>query len=128
MWNQKCLICVFLGCNLKILLSCFKSAPSIWSCCKVWCKIKIFKFGTKNALFWCFCAGIWKKLLSYLKSAPSYSPDGKFREKTKMSKFETKNVWFWIFLGWKFRKLLPYLKSAPSNLSKCKILWRNKNA
>ena len=30
----------------------------------------MLKFGTKNALFWYFCARIPKKVLSYLKSAP----------------------------------------------------------
>ena len=39
-WDQKCLICVFLGWNLRILLSCLKSASSNLCSCKVWCKNK----------------------------------------------------------------------------------------
>ena len=55
--------------NLKILTFKTKNASN-FSDCKVWCKIKICKFGTKIALFGYFWAGIlgWN---SYLKSAPS---------------------------------------------------------
>ena len=33
-----------------------------------------------------------------------------------------------VILGCKFEKLFPYLKSVPSNLSKCKVLCKNKNS
>ena len=33
-----------------------------------------------------------------------------------------------IILGCKFEKLLPYLKLAPSNVSKYKVLYKNKNS
>ena len=39
-WDQKCLIWVFLGWNLKKLLSYLKSLHSSLSNCNVWCKNK----------------------------------------------------------------------------------------
>ena len=50
-WAQKCLIWGFFGWNLKdTILSCWKSAPSNLSNCKISRKSKILKFGSKNAL------------------------------------------------------------------------------
>ena len=46
-------------------------------------KIKILKFGTKNALCGYFWARILEKLLSYLKSALSNSSICKISQKTK---------------------------------------------
>ena len=46
--------------NFEKLLSYLKSAPSNLSYCKVWCKKKLLKFGTKNVEFRYFRAGVWK--------------------------------------------------------------------
>ena len=62
----------FLGKNFIKRLSYLKLPPLNLSNCKILRKTKIPKFGTKNALFEYFWAGIFfKRLLSYLKSAPS---------------------------------------------------------
>ena len=55
-WNQKCLIQVFLVWNLKTALSYLKSAPFAKFCEKM----KRPKFGTKNVFFGYFCAKILK--------------------------------------------------------------------
>ena len=99
-WDQECLICIFLGWNLKILLSCFKSASSNLSCCKVWCKNKNPYIWDQKWLILIFLGWNLKKLLSYLESAPSNLPKCKFRGKTKMSKFGTKNGVNWVFFCW----------------------------
>ena len=50
-FDQKRLICVVLGWNLKTTLLYLKSALST----------KMLRFGTKKALFGYFWAGIWKQ-------------------------------------------------------------------
>ena len=78
-WEQKCLIWVFLCSSLKAILPYLKSAPSNSPNCKISWKNKnasiwdqkclIWVFLTKNALFMYFWATILKELLSYLKLA-----------------------------------------------------------
>ena len=53
-WDQKCLIYVFLVWNLEKILSYLKSATSNLSNYKILRK-KMPNFGTENALFSCFC-------------------------------------------------------------------------
>ena len=50
---------VFLGWNLKTIMSYMKPAPSNFSNCKVLLKTKMPKFGPKNALFGYF----WDKII-----------------------------------------------------------------
>ena len=116
-WDQKCLIWVFLTKNtifgyfwatiLKELLSYFKSAPSNLNICKISRKNKnakiwdqkylIWIFLTKNAIFGYFWTTILKELSSYLKSAPSNLFTCKISRQNKNAKFGTKNAWFWYF-------------------------------
>ena len=49
-----------LGSNIEKTVLYLKSAPLNLSYCKVWCKKNILKLWTKNALFGCFWAEIWK--------------------------------------------------------------------
>ena len=53
------------------------------------------KFETKNALFWYFCAGIWKECCHIWSQHPRSCSILKFWKKTKILKFETKNTLFW---------------------------------
>ena len=100
-WDQNCLIWVFLRCLLKPILSYLKSASSNLLNFKFSSKIKISKFGTKNALFGYFWARIFQKLLSYLKSTPSKLSNWKLLWKPKMPKFGPKMFYLGIF-GLKF--------------------------
>ena len=75
------------GRNSYKLLPYFKPASSTLLECKDLCKPKIYKFGTKNALFGYFLNWNLKKLLSCLKSA-SNSSKHKYSCKTK----ETSNM------------------------------------
>ena len=79
-------------------------------------KEKSLNFGPKNALFWNFWAGIWKK--SYLKSAPSNLSNCKFREERKIPKYGTKNVWFGYFWA---RILESYCQVLNQHLRICLI-------
>ena len=89
-------------------------------------KTKIPKFGTKNALFRYFWAGIWQKNCHILNQYPRICLIGKFQEIIKTPKFGTKNALCWYFWIRILKKLFLYLKSAPSNLSNSKISRKNK--
>ena len=107
-FDQKCLIWVFLAWNLQTILSYLKPAPST----------KILKFGTKKSLVWVFFGWNLKTILPYLKSGTS----------TKLHKFGTKNACDLDIFGQELRKtLLAYLKSAPSDLSICIISRKTEN-
>ena len=69
--KPKCIILGVLDSSFEKLLSYLTLAFSNLSYYKVWCKIKILKFGTKNAWFGYFWARTFKKLWSHLKLAPS---------------------------------------------------------
>ena len=119
---------IFLDWNSKKSLSYLKSTHSNLSKCKVWCKTKIHKFGTKNVSFGYFWTGSWKWYCYIWNQHPRIFLIANFREIMKMPKFGTKNAscgYFWARI---LKKLLSYLKSAPSNLSNCKILRKNKNS
>ena len=60
-------------------------------------KMKMPKFGTKNAFFGYFWARILKKLLYYRKSAPLNCLIAKFPGKAKIPTFGTKNALFGYF-------------------------------
>ena len=72
MWDQNCLIWVFLGWNSKKLLCCgiLHQHPQMFLNTKFRPKIKILKFGTKTALTEYFQLEL-QKLMSHLKSASS---------------------------------------------------------
>ena len=102
-------------------------------------QMKIFKFGTKNALFGYFWAGIWKWYCHIWNQHPPICLTAKPRKKKKKKpKYGPKNDILGIFdpkyLIWAFfwarilGKLLLYLKSASSNLSIRKISRKDKNA
>ena len=65
--------------------------------CKVSCKIKILKFGTKNAYFPYFWTGIWKYYCHVSNQRPRICLVAKFCAKIKILKFGTKNAVFWYF-------------------------------
>ena len=81
-FDQKCMISVFLGWNLKTILSYLKSAPSNLSNCKVLHKKKCLSFGPKmpdlGIVDWNL-----KTIFSYLKSPPSNLSDCKVFRKNK---------------------------------------------
>ena len=60
-------------------------------------KMKMPKFGTKNAFFGYFWARILKKLLYYRKSTPLNCLIAKFPGKAKIPTFGTKNALFGYF-------------------------------
>ena len=109
-WNQKCLIWVFLGWNLKTILSYLKFRhPRI-------CVIAKFRGKNKNAEIWdqkCLIRYFWprmsylgifgyeflKKLLSYLKSAPSNLSNCKSLRKNKNAWICDQKCLIWVFLG-----------------------------
>ena len=62
-WNQKCFIWVFLGWNLKMILSYLKSAPLIMSNSRINEIRKMPKFGTKNVLITYFWAKHFKTII-----------------------------------------------------------------
>ena len=55
------------------------------------------KFGTKNALFAYFWAGIWKQYCHIWNQQPWICLIANFQKKTKMPKFGTKNALFGYF-------------------------------
>ena len=81
---------VFLGKNLKKLLSYSKSKPLNLSNCKILLKTILCKFETKHGLFEYFWTIFFIKLLLYLKATPSNLPFSKIREKTIMAKIMAK--------------------------------------
>ena len=91
-WNQKSLIWVFWTGIWKKILSYMKLASLNLSCSKVWCKIKILKFETKNVWFGYFWAGIWKWYCYIWNQHTRICLIAKLREEIKISKFGTKNV------------------------------------
>ena len=55
------------------------------------------KFGTKNAWFMYFWAGIWKQYCHIWNQYPRICLVAKFSKKAKKPKFGTKNAWFMYF-------------------------------
>ena len=75
----------------KKLLSYLKSAPSNLSICK---NSRMPKFGTRNAWFGHFRAGIWKQYCHISNQHSRICLIAKLRRKTKMPKFGPKNALF----------------------------------
>ena len=74
--------------------------------------MKMYIFGTKNALFGYFWVKILKKLLSYLISAPSNLSNCNTSRKNKNFYIWEQKCFIWIFLAWNLKKILTYLKPA----------------
>ena len=62
--------------------------------CKVWCKIKILKLGTKNVWFGYFLDGIWKKYCHIWNQHPRICLIAKYHKIMKMPEFGIKNALF----------------------------------
>ena len=89
---------------------------------------KMPKFGTKNAFFGYFWAGILKKLLSYLKSASSHLSICKIpRKKQKCLNLGPKVPDLCIF-ELEFKNIIVIFEIITSNLSNCKTSRKNQNA
>ena len=105
-FDQECLIWVFLGKNFK------------WNYCCIWIlhpqiclfgkfheKTKLPKFGTKNAWFGYFWARLWKQYCHIWNQHRRICLNAKFLRKRKMPKFGTKND----LLGYFWSKI-PYFR------------------
>ena len=88
---------LFLGWNLKELLSYLKSAPSNLPDCKLREKTKMSTFETKNVWFRYFWARIWKKYYHIWNLHPWICLIAKCREIMTMPKTDTKNALFGYF-------------------------------
>ena len=77
--------------------------PPICLIAKFNVKIRILKFGTKNALFGCLGVQFWKAIVLFVISALEFLVV-KFGAETKILKFRTKNVYFGCFWTkiWKY--------------------------
>ena len=90
---------MFLGWNLKTILSYSKSPSSNLSNWKLFSEIKMLDFWTKKASFWYFCVRISKNFSHIWSHHPQISGIGKFFKKMRMLKFGTKNSlfsYFWV--------------------------------
>ena len=72
MWDQKCHIWLFFGKNSKHCFHIWNQYSQICIIAKFVEKIKILEFGTVNALFGYFRAGIWKAPLNFSKCKISW--------------------------------------------------------
>ena len=103
-----------------------KSTSSNLSNSNVWCKIKIYKFGTKNAWFAYFLDKIWKYYFHIWNLRPriclvaKFGAKTKIMKKTKMPKFGTKNASFGYF-ALEFENNIVIFEISNPNLSNCKI-------
>ena len=98
MWDQNCLIWVFLGWNSKKLLCCgiLHQHPQIFLNTKFQPKITILKFGTETALI-VFSARISKTNVVFEISIFEFVNMQSFIQKQKNFKIETKNILFGYF-------------------------------
>ena len=97
-FRPKCLICVFLGWHLKIILSYLKSAPSNFVNYKIsWKNRNRLNRGPKNALFGYFWTRTFKNYCHIWNQHPRICLVAKFCEKTKLPKSGTKNILFGYF-------------------------------
>ena len=106
--TKKCLIRVFLGCNLEELSVYEKSALSN---CKVLCKSKnLLKNWYRKFLIW------ESKLIIIENSIFEFVKMQSFTQKQKPGNL---GQWpIWVYFRLQFKKLLLYLKSEPQTLSK----------
>ena len=138
-FDQKCLIWIFLGYNFKRTIVIFEIS-NLWTFpIAKYCEImKMLKFGTKSALSGYFLLEFWKTLVIFEISTLELVQLQNFEKKQNcldlgpkmpsLGIFDQKCI-IWVFSGKNsFKKLLSYLKLAPSNLSICKISRKNENA
>ena len=108
MWDQKCIIWVFLDYILKSYCHIWNQHPQICLTAKFYKEKRMPKFSTKYPLFKYF----WPRLYqNYCHSRTQHHQIGeivKFREKKKLLKFGTTNALFGYF--WIFKKLLWHSK------------------
>ena len=96
--DQKCLVWVFLGKNLKKnYCHIGNQHPQIWLFAKFHEKTKMLKFGNKNAWFGYFWARILENYCHVLNQHLRICVIPKFCEETKMLRFGTKNAFFEYF-------------------------------
>ena len=95
--GPKCLICIFLGWNLKKTVVIFEISILKFFWLQISRKTKMPKFRTKNAWLEYFWAGIWKQYSHIWNQLPRICLIPKFHEKTKMPKLGTKNALFGYF-------------------------------
>ena len=95
--KQKYLVWVYLGLKFKKLLSYLKSDPRICFIAKFCVETKMPKFGTKNAWFGYFGAGIWKYYCHIWNQHPQICLIAKCTGNTEILKFVTKNALFGYF-------------------------------
>ena len=88
-------------------------------------KIRILKFGIKNALFGCFRPQFWKTIVIFEINTLEFPL---FCAKNKNSEIWDQKCQISVFCGWNLKTLMSYLKSASSNLSCCKVWCKNENA
>ena len=99
-WNQHSRTCYIFICYYLLFIFfqysqiCYYLELLIAKICK---KAKMPIFGTKNALFGYFLAGIWKRYCHIWNPHPQICLIAKFCEKMKFHKFGTKNVLFEYF-------------------------------
>ena len=84
-------------------------------------KIRILKFGTKNALFGCFGQLFWKNIVIFEKHRPPICLIAKHDAKNKNPVTWDQKYQICVFCSSNLNMFLSYLKSAPSDLSNCKV-------
>ena len=121
-FDQKCLIWVFLGQNFKRTIVIFEISNPCLCLIAEYCEIvKMPKFATKSALFGCFWARILKTCCHIWNQHPRICVIAKFCKELKLPKFGTKNAYLGIvdrkrlilvFLGKNFKKTISKLKTS----------------
>ena len=116
-WNQKCIIWVFLRRSFETIFSYLTSKLSNFYKCKVLRRNINPQIWDQKCLIWVFLEFNFEKLMSYLQSP--YLNLSRFGSEIKICKFVTKNAFIGYFWA-PFKKSKSHLKSEPSNFSKCK--------
>ena len=93
--------------------------PPIYLMTKIRAKIRILKFGNKNALFGCFGQQFWKTIVIVIV---------RFGAKNKNPLVSDQKCQTCVFWRSNLSILLSYLKSAPANSPNYKISRNNENA
>ena len=106
-WDQKCLIWVFLDYILKNYCNILNQHPQICLIEKFYKEKNLPKFRTKYALFKYFWCRIIKNYIHISNQHSQVCLIVIFcKKQPKMAKFETKDALFWVFLGEIFKELL----------------------
>ena len=96
------------------------------SCCKVSSKIKILKFGTRNALFRYFGLQFWIKTELYLKSVPSNLSYCKVWCKTKKHLNLWPKILYLYIFGLEFEKNILIFEISTLKFVSIQILVQKK--